>query len=283
MAVLSRTAIFYFHMMNQKTFLILVLVTVTSALSAQDRIYKVNGLIEFAEVKHIADSGVVYMDQSGNLKTAPLSTVSAIKCAIGNVKPISGAIARRYRDDAYVFYPKRSGKLLQLHYHWADRVLAIGFEYFFGTNQHTSLSAGIGVGVGNSFMHDYLYDVQKTRSLFNAGWRRYPSLLRQFRFHYGVNVESSFNRVIYSETRSYNPEKADEFNVENIQVFRIGFGPEAGILGNVAPNILVGTSFSPQLCFTTSSTKNDYYIDNGQWNGSWINLQVSLSVSYLLK
>ncbi len=257
------------------------------SLKAQDKIFKRNGLLIFAEVKQLTDSGIVYKDDLGVLKTVPYQSVRAIQYAIGNVLPISGAMARKYRDEAYVRSPRRSDKQVSVNYFPINKALTVGFERFLDKNQHTSLSGSFGFGLGPVKNYPMMPLGAQTIWITNVSWRRYPSLLRKVRFHYGFRIESSLDKAEFKTMPYYGYHKpAPEYLTKiSARFIRLEGGPEIGLCGYVAPNVSVGAVFSPMI----GALIKNYESAEMQWadwhhdRGSTGFPQLTFTVAYTLK
>jgi len=248
------------------------------SLQAQDKIFKRNGLLIFTEVKALTDSGIVYQDDLGALKTVPFQSVRAIQYAIGNVLPISGAMARKYREEAFVYYPVRSNKQIQLSFQLMNRVLGVGYEYFFERTHHSSIAASLGAGIWAFARFPYYNDQAQTIWLANASWRRYPSLMRTFRFHYGIRLEVSEDRVKF-EGYSHTFERRVQ---EVLRITRIGGGPEIGISGYVYPNISFSGMFSPQIIGFSYHRPENVAATLPSGGMSHLNPQLTFTLGYTL-
>ncbi len=171
---------FYIALMKKITLTLAVLAFNILTGFSQDRIYKSNGNIIFGEVKSVADTGIVYIDDKGIQKVTPIQSVRVIKYAIGNVLPISGRIARKYRDDAFPVVEYKSVNWLSIGYNPMFSTISLGYEYFTSRSLHKSIH--VDAGFSTKTVDRYAIYHSPARSTFhsNLQFRKYPSLLRRF-------------------------------------------------------------------------------------------------------
>ncbi len=225
--------------------MLVVLSTASLCTVAQDRIYKKNGLIVFAEVKSVSDSAIVFSDEQGERSIRP-ETVSAIRYSLGNVLPVSGSIARRYRDDALVYHRFASNKKVNLAFDAFSATLQVGYEHFLDPSLHQSLNLQIGVGVGRNRVLPGYSDLGLVPFITNLGYRRYTSILRDVRFFYGATFQ-----VSVVKSRFYTPYYSS--NIDNSYIGKkpiVGVGPIVGMQLMVAKQLGVSLSTAPLYIFS---------------------------------
>lgn len=255
--------------MYSKTLILAAALALPSLLFSQDRIYKKNGLVVFTEVKSVSDTGIVYTDDQGAIKSILPNTVMCIRYAIGNTLPVSGAIARHYRSEALIQHPFASRTKLDLYVEPFTRSAQAGVEYFVDQDLHNSLSLRLGTGLNAGT--GYFYETIQNKLLVSAEYHRYTSILKDFRFFYGVSAQLNCVRLTF-EASEFNYDGPERYvykvnQVRNRAIF--GIGPVAGMQLMLGKNIGITSSVSPTILLADP-------IEQG------LNLQFLLGASYYL-